>query len=288
MTIQFKNTKQNEPSDRKIFKLIDPFLAVGVAFSVALSLFLLLIGVDKVDSLIVGLIATTISLVIDLVARFKDSERRILQAVTLLELIMQDNQLPENIQDLVNSYLLIKQGAFEIFKTRGDDILAQCISDLRAMADGYMIVEPGAKYAFGKLGIELAKKSIKAVSCTSPESWSSSHSRSAVEAHADAVQRGVDIIRVFIQDEKTHSDAEEVLTKQLEAGINVFVVSPDELPAKYQTNYSYFIIDNAILAEFYLTLDGHISMERVSIKSVEVNEAINRFNFVLRRSTEHK
>ena len=222
-------------SVQEFLNSLDPFLAIGILFSIALSLFLVIIGIDTVDSLLVGLMTATISLIVDLIARLKDSEKKLARTIRLVDLLIQDSQLSDRIYMLVTGYLAAKRGWFNLFASRADEALAECANTLQALADGYMIAEPGGDFAFGKKGIEQAKSTVKSISCTPPESWQSSHWKAVLKANAEAVQRGVSITRVFIQDEDTHARSEEVLAQQREAGIHVFLVSPSELPSKYQS-----------------------------------------------------
>ena len=120
------NSEPKNPSFnfvRKLFRFLDPFLVISILFSVALSLYLFYIQVDKVDSVLVGLMATTISLVIDLIARLKGSEKKITQAIGIVDLLTQNDQLSDKIYALVSNYLAAKQGWFDMFASRADDAL---------------------------------------------------------------------------------------------------------------------------------------------------------------------
>lgn len=74
-------------------KSLDPFLAVGLVFSVALSIFLVLLGQDQITSLIVGLLSTIVTLLIDIIARIKESEDRLRGVILLGEKLAQDSDL---------------------------------------------------------------------------------------------------------------------------------------------------------------------------------------------------
>lgn len=59
-------------------KSLDPLIAIGLVTSIALAIILFLIGQDEIQSLLVGLIGIVITLSIDLIAKLRETEKRIL------------------------------------------------------------------------------------------------------------------------------------------------------------------------------------------------------------------
>ena len=271
---------------KRVIAFIDPLLVIGVLASVILALVLVLIGVDKVDSLLIGLVSTVITLLIDLMARQRDSEQRLSQAIKLGNQLVGDEETLSILSHLTTNYLSVKKGWFDHFRQRADDELNECKNTIQAMANGYLVVEPTGKYVFGKKGVEMATRTVKAVSYEPLELWRTVHWQKSIEVNAKAIERGVTVTRVFVQDQEKLSEYKDVLNAHIEAGANVFVVSPKELDSGVLE--SYFIVDDKILAEFYFTLDGQLKEERISINPIEVDKAKSEFNYILRNASKYK
>ena len=171
-----------------------------------------------------------------------------------------------------------------MFSQRSDDILAECKNVLIGLEHGFMLIEPGGKYSYGTKGVTLAKQTVKAVAYEDIDSWRTVHLRLTVQANAQAVKRGVEIQRIFILNSDKIEAAKDVLDEHVSAGVKVFVVSPEEL-SSLQLLESYLIIDDKILVVFYYTREGRLlKEEKISIESVEVNNALSRFTSVIRRA----
>ena len=263
---------------------MDPFLTSGIIISIALALILVLLGQDEVNSLIAGLLTTIITILIDLIARLKSTEQTILGAIKLGDLLSNDKDLHLTLNDIANSYLTIQNKDFELFIQRSQDILHECRETLIGLENGFLIVQPGGKYTYGRKGVEKAQKNVKAVAYEDIESWRTEHLKNVLETNQEAIERKVEIQRIFILTHENLEQAKDVLDAHKKAGVKVYIVSPDELPS---TNLltSYLIVDDQVLVYFYYTRDGRkFTGEKISIETVEVDTAINNFDTILRRS----
>lgn len=61
-------------------KFLDPIIVVGVVISIAVAIILILLKQDQAISLLIGLVITIITLIVDLIARVKESEKRVIEA----------------------------------------------------------------------------------------------------------------------------------------------------------------------------------------------------------------
>jgi hypothetical protein len=231
---------------------------------------------------IVILLAT--SQLVDTSRKLESIQKSIDDGFKLGELLEKDKELHSSIQEIAKSYLALKDNEFELFSQRSRDVLAECKVVLNGLERGYMLVEPGGKYAYGTKGVTSAKKTVKAVAYEDIDYWRTVHLQSTVQVNSQAIKRGVEIQRVFIVSNDKLEQAKDVLDKHVAAGVKVFVVSPDELSSP-QLLESYLIIDDKILVVFYYTREGRLMKEeRISIESVEVNSALSRFSLVIRRA----
>lgn len=138
-------------------KSLDPVLITGILISVFSALILVLLGKDEVNSLIVGLLITTITLGVDVIGRVKESQTNMLQSIKLGKTLEINPELHETISEIVNLYLLSQTIDFELFRQRSKDALLECKDILSGIQRGYMQVEVAGKYSYGKRGAESAK-----------------------------------------------------------------------------------------------------------------------------------
>jgi uncharacterized membrane protein len=61
-------------------RFLDPIVVIGTIVSIALAVILVLIGQDEVLSLLVGLVIACMTLLIDIIARLKGSEEKIINS----------------------------------------------------------------------------------------------------------------------------------------------------------------------------------------------------------------
>ena len=64
----------NSPSK---LRFLDPILVIGTAVSIGVSVILVLLGQDQISSLLIGLVATAITLLIDIIARLDQAEENL-------------------------------------------------------------------------------------------------------------------------------------------------------------------------------------------------------------------
>jgi phosphatidylserine/phosphatidylglycerophosphate/cardiolipin synthase-like enzyme len=82
------------------------------------------------------------------------------------------------------------------------------------------------------------------------------------------VERGVSFTRIFIQPIEILREMVDILEKQRDIGINVFVVLPDDLP--HSARQDYIIVDDRAAARQVANIDGKLKEQIITIDQVEV------------------
>lgn len=264
----------------KLLRSIDPILAVGVTFSIALAVILVLIGKDQVTSLLIGLVVTTITLLVDTLARQKDSEQRIVEAVELGRALSSNPRLFEIIRQITEDYHTVKKLAFDPFSQRAEDALLECREVIHGLVEGRMIAGIGSKYFFGAPSIHTAARSAKAVAYADIAWWRSNPAEDYIVANIEAVKRGVRVVRVWIYGMDTLLRYKDVIERQKHAGIVTYITTPEQVPDGFLEDY--MVVDEQVLWKREWTVDGRLRAELISINPLEVDKALSNFEALLR------
>jgi len=265
-------------------KTLDPVLVIGILVSVFSALILVVLGKDEINSLIVGLLITVITLGIDIIGRVKETQSNMLQAIKLGKLLDVNPELHETIFEITDLYLSSQVIGFELFRQRSKDALLECKDILSGIQRGYIQVEVAGKYSYGKRGAEAAKSTMKAIAYEDVDSWRTEHLKGVMQANSEAAQRGVSIERIFILKKDNITVSQDVLESQNNAGVGVWVVAPEDLP-KTELLESFLLIDDKVLVVFYYTRDGSkFRSEKISIDPIEVDRYVDMYNLIKRRS----
>jgi hypothetical protein len=282
----WRNTIKERNMRKGKLGFLDPIIAVGVGLSVAVALILVLMGQDEVLSLVVGLTLTGITLSVDIMGKLKESEKRLMQVAAIGNLLISNRETASTVSHLLESFLVANDSWFELFRERAHDALIECRDTLEGLADGWMIARPATKFAFGLGGFTMAKESVKAVSYEALECWKSPHFQASWQAEIEAIKRGITVTRIFIQSDECLSQFDDVLRSHKEAEEQVWTVSPKALQPELLT--SYLIVDDKMLVEFELTLEGKLKQERISIIRAEIDRANNKFQTSIRYARPYR
>ena len=261
-------------------KLFDTLQFVGVFLGTLLSIILIFPAhQDPIASTILGLGITIIFQLFDLQKRQSASEERILQANALSQELYQNEILFKHIQDIVKDYCSVDFIGFELFKRRADNAVVECRNILHSLAEGNMIVHLNSPFSFGIKGLETATNLVKAIDAGDAAQWRDTVGEKYVNANMDAVKKGVKIIRVFIQPTNTLRNMVDILKKQQDAGIEVYIAAPESLPREF--NQDFLIIDGRVCIHFELAGDKQAREERISINEVEIDRMDKKFEQIL-------
>lgn len=269
---------------RKSILQLDPFLTAGIIISIALALVLVLLGQDEVSSLITGFLITIITILIDLIARLRETETRVLEAVKLGNILSENEELHSVLSQIALNYSAVQNKDFDLFTQRSQDALLECKEVLVELDNGYLNDSPGGKYAYGRKGIRNAQSSVKVIDYENIAFWRTENAKNILKVNAEAIKRGVEIQRIFIISNENLLQSKDVLQSHKDVGVKVLVVSPDDLPSAHLLE-NYLIIDGQVLVYFYYARDGiKLTGEKICINRVDVDAALNKFDAIVRRS----
>ena len=134
-------------------RFLDPIITIGIIVSVAAAVILVLIGQDSAISLLSGLVITAIALMIDVIARLRESEERILRTSVLGAALVRDPWLLSAIQQIVDDFLAVKDHRFRTFAQGAVQALTDCRDVLHGLVEGHMTVDALSQFTFGRSGI---------------------------------------------------------------------------------------------------------------------------------------
>jgi len=263
-------------------------LIVGISFSIALSVCLLLLGVDTPDSTIIGLVSIAISLLLELISRLAKAQEKLIAASGLSRSLLRDETLFSAISTIVEDYhsVIRRRDGYSMFANRARELLSECSDGIHDLVEGYMILPPLSQFSFGLKGFSDVRHTIKSTSYVDAEGfWKSVAGEKYLQANIELVRRGVKITRIFIGNRRNVGRAKEVMTGQREAGIRVLIALIEEIPRDLCEDF--LVADDSILAQLQLTREGIPRSERISIDPQEVRRAINGFDRLVAGAYEY-
>jgi hypothetical protein len=267
---------------------MNPMLLVGVAFSILLSVILVVIGVDTANSAIIGLVGTTISLLLDLMVRANKMEQNLIKAAGLSREMVGDPQLFAALSSIASDYHRVVGGApFKLFAERAKDVLSECQDDLHNLVEGYMLLPPLSQFSFGLKGLVELQQTVRATSYVDAEGfWNSVEGDRYFQANVNLVNRGVQITRVFIGDRITLTRFKSIILRHRRAGMRILVALAEEMPRELCEDY--LIGDDSVLVQLLLTREGIARAEKISIDPQEIRRAINNFERLVGGAHEYE
>lgn len=266
----------------RFYSILDPFQIIGFLISIMISIGMILSGQDTIQSVSLGLVLGILTQLFDLQLRLTRSEERNLEASMLDKKLYQNELLLEQIKGIVDDYLNVKSGWFELFKRRADDSISECRSLLHSMSEGHMYAKAKTPYTFNADEIKKAKKSVKSVTLAiNVFYWRNTFARKLVDAYTFLLSKGVKCNFVYLIPRETILDAVDILEEQKQMGIDVYVAFPDEVPIDLIDDYQ--IMDDIVFSRLEFS-DNQIKGQRISIDPIEVGQQIKNFNILMRHT----
>jgi hypothetical protein len=265
---------------KSAFKNLDTIQLVGFLASTCASLALLFTGQDELSSVTLGFVLAAFTQMFDIQKRLGDSEARLLSASALSQTLYKDEKLLKKIEGVINDYQRVKTWRFELFEQYADNELTECRDVMHSLAEGYMTVGDRSLFAFGASGIKYAKSSLKAMTTSGENFWSNVNGETYLLANAEAVKQGVKVIRVFLNSSANLQDMHDVMKRQQDMGIAVYVLSTDETPKKFHEDF--VIMDDYFLNRAEFTGTGHVRQWIQSLDPVDVEQACKKFDIIMR------
>ena len=267
---------------KSLLKNLDAIQITGFIISIAISSILLFRQEDTITSITLGVALAALIQLFDIQKRQSDSEERLLQANAISQVLYRDEWLLKHIRQILDGYELVNGTWFELFKRRASDAIIECRNVLHSMAEGRLTAGLRSPYTFGAEAFEQTERSIKAAASGDVGYWRSIYAQTYFRANSAAVQRGIKVVRVFIQPLTTLQGMVDILEQQRGAGIEVYVVQPEDLSR--ELNEDYLIMDDRVFVRLELTADGHAREETISIDEVEVERLVKKFDLLVKHA----
>lgn len=261
-------------------KNLDTIQIVGFLISAFAAFTLLLAGQDEVNSVVLGFVLAAFTQMFDIQKRLSDSEERLLRASRLNRTLYQDEKLLSKIEGIANDYQRVKALQFELFEQGADNTLTECFDVMHSLAEGYMTVSDRSPFAFAAVGIKYARKSLKVVTTSGNSFWNSIHGETDLQGYTDALGRGVKITYVFLNSSANLQNMFDVMKKRQDLGIDVYVVSTDEIPK--QLHEDFVIMNDRFVNRAEFTGTGRIKHWIQWIDPVEVEQSCRKFDIIMR------
>ena len=255
---------------------LDPVLLIGLFISIFISVAVVLISNDTISSLIIGLLSTIITLLVDIIARIQKAEGAFLDAAGLSR-ILSDKYIGSSLQDIAYSNESIKRYNFEHYDTIAQAAIDECRAKFREIAGGSVIVAEKTIQAYGVKGIQQVRRDVKVIHIGSMDFWSSDFGKRYFELNRAAVKRGVVITRIFALTSEEVKNSLDKLKEQERAGIRVLVMKPNRL------NQEFILFDDKILIDFDVDTRKESRLERITLDPTQVNKKRDEFQELITR-----
>lgn len=263
-----------------MLKKIDWFLFIGIFLSTGISLVLYFLDINKEQSLVIGILGIIIVLLIDIIARIEKAKDNIQDAMKFNKILLEDKELPNIFKNIILDISNVRQLKNELFKKRAIGALKECQDIIHSLSEMQMIVEPFGNYSFGPKGLLTTKFSIKAVSYAKPTVyWERAWAEKYILANRKIIENGVNICRIFLTNRPISETLKKIIERQKKIGIDVRVAFIDEVPKEFHEDY--LIQDDNLLVRLIITQEGIEKDEIISIKSINVQEAVKSFERLL-------
>ncbi len=211
----------------------DPVTLLGTALALVLSLSLGLTGAASgVESLLAGLMVTTVSLVLGATAR---AERRF----ELRELVRAPDWLAGELTAIAGASRRIgEQRSGELLHTEARQLIGRLVEDLHDLSRGRM-ERRGDDYEHLLAATRTCQNHLQAVTNIAHETawWRSDVGNAYWQANLEAMARGVRITRVFITDEVS-PELNDLVEEQRQAGVAVLVAERRTLDTDLNRNFA--------------------------------------------------
>lgn len=254
-------------------KSIDTFQITGFSLSVIVSIGLIFMGQNTLNSTILGCVLAIFTQLLDLQLRISKTEKKIIEQGDLSKILYSDDELLQNLQEISDYYDTVQKLQFSLFQQRAKDSVSECRDTLRKLSEGRLEVSVRSKYSFGVEAIKSAKKRlIHSAALKDLSYWEGTYPEKALIASKIAIERGVAFTRIYIYTLKDLQPYISVLKKQQDAGINVLIANPDEIPVSLIQDL--FLMDDTAFSIMHPSVNGGVRAQYISINKTEVADTI--------------
>ena len=261
---------------KQVTRWLDPILFIGLFVSIAVSVAMVLTGNETLSSLIVGLLSTIVTLLIDIIARIQKVENSFLDAADLSR-VLSDETIGKTMREIAYSIASINGFNFEHYNKIAEIYIDECKTKLREIAAGSVTVPSRTPQAYGVVGIQQVQKDMKVIHISKTSFWTSDFGRRYFEMNRAALKRGVHITRIFALTPEEMRDSLDILKEQEKAGVNVVVVRRDRV------SHEFTIFDNRVVIDYDVDVKQDYTLERIVIDTTQVKRRVEEFQNLIAR-----
>jgi hypothetical protein len=257
-----------------IVKWIDPILLVGLFISILISIGMVLVGNDTINSFIVGLLSTIITLLVDLITRLNRAEQNVIETQKFAQILM-SGPISQDMQMLARDYEIIEGYDFELYRRIAIDSISQCKQRFREIAAGAVVIPDMSVYHYNVEGIQQAQRSIKVTHISSLNYWISDAGQKFLEAGRAVLKRGIETTIVFAISDEQVQESRNILDMINKSKIRVFTTKPKRIDQEFM------LIDDKVLLQYEYDKNEDIWKTRIILDSDEVDRAVVSWHHIL-------
>ena len=253
-----------------IEKWLDPILLVGLFASILISVGMVIFGNDPINSFIVGLLSTIITLLIDLIARMGRTEGNLIETLKFAHNLM-STPIRYDLEALARDYKEIERYDFDLYRKIASDSISQCKRRFQEIASGAVVIPDNSVYFYNIEGIKQARETIKVTHLSSPNYWLSDAGKRFLEASRDAFKRRVTTVMVFAASDDQSENSRAVLDLLRKSRVKVSTAKPKRIDQEFM------IIDDKILLRYEYDKNENTWKTWIILDADEVRKAVNSF-----------
>lgn len=256
-------------------------LVVGVVVSAALVIIPTVIRTEFVTlGLMIGLHGVSITLMIEVITRLERREHLTHRAFRLIEALDRAPAMIDDIEQGVTTAAAVSRSGLPLYREAVEQAAAEFRLKVDQLHRGEYRVQTGSA-ALLISQTKSTKSSMKATSIvTINENWW--HSQAGTEYWEEnlrALKRGVQITRIYILDGQCSRRMTELMSVQAEAGIRVYAIDRDLIPAELYIDV--VIFDERGVYEIEPSTDDRQTRRTFKISPVDVRAISLRFEQIL-------
>lgn len=210
-------------------------------------------------------------------------DEKLNQSFNLALQLISDPWLEQSVKELVYDYESVIGLQEEVFIDKAKNFIIACNDDLNKLTKGFTIMDSEGVLEMRNI-LRRARRELNGTSYFDNEAfWTSTTGNNFELAHKEVIERGIIFNRVFIltPEEKQSPAMLEVMRRQKEMGIKVFVVGVDELTPNLRQDI--LIQDNKLVYRNEMRVDNTL-MSKILIDRNEVIKAQRIFDLILLRA----
>jgi hypothetical protein len=253
---------------------IDPILLIGLFISITITVLLVWSGNDTLSGLIVGLLSTIITLLIDLIGRLQKAEKTFLD-VARFEQILANPWVGKILREQTELYSKIYSFKFPHFNRIAEAATSEFQMRLAEIASGEVVVPTKTDLEYsGAIGLNEVQREAKFIHADILEFWKTPFGLKILELDRQAIRRKVRITRVFPLPEPYSSSDLNILKTHADAGIRVLVIDPNRISSEFA------IFDDRVVVEYNIQKDNY-GYERIIIDPSKVKRKTQEYDFLM-------